>query len=352
MKILQVIDKLDVGGAERVLVNLSNILFENNIDVSVLCLLDKSSLDKELHSDIPVYYLKRKNKFNFSKLIELYHILQKFDIVHIHSRHILRYVGILLFLPKILRSFNVVYHDHSLLNLKSGFKEKNYLLNLIKKVDATIVVSEEQKTFFPKKKSIFLVENIVRKTNARAILQNDRKKLVAIGNFRRIKNYSFLFEILQNLPTAYSCDIYANSIEDEYFLENKGVIEKLITEKRLNIIKDKINIQDQLINYSLAIHTSLSESGPLIAIECLSVGLPILMFNTGAVAKKILHKTPELIKQDINCESWVSSILQFHKNPKRMDRFSNELYQLYLDTYSEENYFNKCLKVYNHILNS
>ena len=46
MKVLQVIDKLDVGGAERVLVDLSNILDENNIDTTVLCLLKDSSLDE------------------------------------------------------------------------------------------------------------------------------------------------------------------------------------------------------------------------------------------------------------------------------------------------------------------
>jgi len=352
MKVLQIIDKLDVGGAERVLINLSNILFENNMDVSVLCLLNKSELDSELHSAIPIYYLGRKNKFNPFMINKLYHLLQKFDIVHIHSRHILRYVGLLLFLPKVYRSFRVVYHDHSLLELEANFKEKGYLLRLIRKVDATIVVSEEQKYFFPKGIPISLLENIVRSSKLRVDLQPNRKKLVAIGNFRRIKNYSFLFEILERLPPEYSCDIYVNSIEKSYFLENKNVIQMLVDENKLQIIQGELDIQSQLINYSLAIHPSLSESGPLAAVECLSVGLPILIYNTGAVAKRIIEKIPELVKNDNNCEHWVQSIVQYHKDFNTMNTYSSELYQLYLETYSEENYFKKCLKIYNRILSS
>ena len=101
MKVLHVIDKLDVGGAERVLVNMANMLFEKDVDVSVLCLLEESILDRELQKNIPIFYLRRKNKFSLLKIIELYNILRQFDIVHVHSRHILRYVGLLFFLPKV-----------------------------------------------------------------------------------------------------------------------------------------------------------------------------------------------------------------------------------------------------------
>ena len=74
MKVLQVIDKLDVGGAERVLVDLSNILDENNIEITVLCLLTKSSLDEKLNKNINKIYLNRLNKLSVFKYVQLYRI--------------------------------------------------------------------------------------------------------------------------------------------------------------------------------------------------------------------------------------------------------------------------------------
>ena len=346
MKVIHVIDKLDIGGAERVLVNMANMLFENKVEVSVLCLLEESALDKELHKCIPVFYLRRNNKFNFFKVVELYKYLRGFDIVHIHSRHILRYVGLLLFLHKPLRSFKVIYQDHSLMDLKATFKEKRYLHALIKRVDATIVVAEEQKKFFPPPTPTFLLENTVRKSNSHMLIDPDRKKLVAVGNFRRIKNYSLLLEIMQTLPKEYSCDIYVGNIEQDYYEENKTALEKLIAENRLTLVQGELNIQSCLTKYSLAIHTSLSESGPLIAVECLSVGLPVLMYDTGAVAKRIKLIAPELIREETSYGEWVQFILDYHSDIEKMEKHSSSLYQLYLDAYSEEKYYQRCLEIY------
>lgn len=352
MRVLQIIDKLDVGGAERVLVNMTNILFEKNVDVSVLCLLEESDLDGELHKDVQIYYLRRKNKFSLLKIIELYKILSQFDIVHLHSRHILRYVGLLLYLPKSFRSFKIIYQDHSLLDLKTNLKEKHYLHSLINKVDATIIVAEEQKNFFPEGIPTFLLENTVRKFDSRNVLNVDSKKLVAIGNFRRIKNYYLLLEILQKLPEEYTCDIYVGNIDQEYYDENRKIVNKLIDEKRLTVIQGKLNIQSYLGKYSLAVHTSLSESGPLVAVECLSVGLPILMYNTGAVAKHIKKIIPELVRDEKNCKEWVCSILDYHSDIEKMKEYSTALYALYLETYSEDKYYQKCLEIYQNTMSS
>lgn len=352
MRVLQVIDKLDVGGAERVLVTMTNLLFERKVDVSVLCLLEESELDKELHENIPLFYLRRKSKFNFFKIIELYNVLKQFDIIHVHSRHILRYVGLLLFLPKFFISFKVIYQDHSLIDLEPNFKEKRYMHSLIKKLDAIIVVAEEQKAFFPSYIPLFLLENTVRKVDSRVLLKSERIKIVVIGNFRRIKNYFLLLEILESLPKEYTCDMYVGNINQNYYEENREAVDKLKSENRLTIIQGELNIQSHLGKYSLAIHTSLSESGPLVAVECLSVGLPILMYNTGAVAKRIKVVIPELIMKERECGVWVNSILEYHSDIKKMKEYSDTLYKLYLDAYSEDKYYQQCLQIYRETLNS
>ena len=62
MKILQVIDTLNVGGAERVFVDICNILNENQVDVSALFILKGGVLQDKIKSGILIYELNRKSR--------------------------------------------------------------------------------------------------------------------------------------------------------------------------------------------------------------------------------------------------------------------------------------------------
>jgi len=352
MKVLQVIDKLDVGGAERVLVDLSNILDENKLDVTVLCLLNESVLDKKLNETINRIYLKRSNKFNILKLFKLYNVLKKYDIIHVHSRHILRYVGLIIFLPVYLRPFKIIFHDHSLLNVGNKSFGDKLLTFLLKKIDGIIMVCDDQKNFYPDNSTVFLLENIVRDNKSADVSIEKSKRLVAIGNFRRIKNYELMLEILESLPVDYQLDIYVNGIDKKYCEENSLAIEKLVKNNQLNIIIGEVDLQAKLASYSLAIHTSLSESGPLVAIEYLSVGLPLIMYNTGAVAKKIKKKLPYLIKENTNKEEWIKTILKICSNYDIQQFYSKEVHTIFKEEYSEEKYNKTCQKIYQNIISS
>ncbi|WP_418637698.1 glycosyltransferase, partial [Winogradskyella sp.] len=111
MKVLQVIDKLNVGGAERVCVDLTNLMFEKNINVSILTFDSKGKLQEDLHQQIFKINLNRKNKYNILKAYRLSKIIKQYDIVHVHMRHVYRYVKLvsLLFFVKT----PVILHDHT-----------------------------------------------------------------------------------------------------------------------------------------------------------------------------------------------------------------------------------------------
>src|SRR5690554_6371034 len=97
MRVVQVIDQLNVGGAERVLVDLANLLYENNCDVTVVCLLEEGQLDGYINKASPAIYLRRKNKYNPLLLIRLYRILIQFDAIHIHLTQVVRYSSLLFY---------------------------------------------------------------------------------------------------------------------------------------------------------------------------------------------------------------------------------------------------------------
>ncbi|MGC1205492.1 MAG: glycosyltransferase, partial [Flavobacteriaceae bacterium] len=112
MRILQVIDALEVGGAEKITVMISNLLKKKNIDVSVMLLVSDGVLINQLNSEIPIYRLKRSARFSLKAMKRYKIILSEFDIIHVHLKHNFRYTQLVKKLFKIEGS-KVVFHNHS-----------------------------------------------------------------------------------------------------------------------------------------------------------------------------------------------------------------------------------------------
>src|SRR5690606_40370397 len=99
MKILQIIDKLDIGGAERVFVDMCNILQENNQDVSAMLLLeDRGELLSQLK--VPIISFSRKSKWNIPSMHACSKIVKQYDVIHCHNKHTFRYIKLVCLLMR------------------------------------------------------------------------------------------------------------------------------------------------------------------------------------------------------------------------------------------------------------
>ena len=78
MKMLQVIDTLDAGGAERVLVDLLNILYENGMEVAVCTIVNRGNFGVKLNNGIEHYNVVSTNNMppnliaSFNQLENIY----------------------------------------------------------------------------------------------------------------------------------------------------------------------------------------------------------------------------------------------------------------------------------------
>src|SRR6185503_12378296 len=90
--IVQIIDRLNIGGTERVLVTLSNLLHEKGHNVSVVTTVTEGPLAAMLNKNIPVINLQRKWKWNPVTMYRLIKAIKHFDIIHVHSSYNLRYL--------------------------------------------------------------------------------------------------------------------------------------------------------------------------------------------------------------------------------------------------------------------
>lgn len=349
MKVLQVIDTLNIGGAERILVTISNLLHRNGIDITVLLLVDDGDLVADLDKGISILKLKRKKRFDFSKLKECAIYLRSFNIIHTHLKHNYRYIAIVKGLFRLKTP--VIFHDHShLLNvskLSLKFFKDSFFKNILKP-NYYIGVSKENYHWAInylkiEKEKCFLLENIIEKQQITKTLIR-REGIIIVSNISRIKNLEFAIELIQYLNE--NLTIYGQNYDEEYLNELKAKIKILNIECKVTFIHNCNNIQLELYKYKFALHTSLKETGPLVLIEYLAHGISFLAFSSGQVFNTLGEDLPEFFIDNFKLEEWIQKL----ENVKLIE--FKRLNELYLKYFNPEEYIQKCIKIYQHILNS
>ncbi len=338
MKVLHVIDRLETGGAERLFVNLTELLAERSSDTGVLLFTAGGALDKELDSGLKVHVLDRGNKFNPFTLYKAHTICSKYDIVHTHLRHVYAYTRLaqLLFGGR----YKLMLHDHATVTtdipvrLKGIFKPRYY-----------IGVNKEQTTWAENtlgidKQNIFLLENTAMPEIKHSTIKSDGKKAMIVANIRQVKNIEFAIELCRY--TGWQLDIYGNVIEQDYY-------NKLLTlagnDGSIRIITGITDFSRLYQEYNLAIHCSPKETGPLVLIEYLAAGLPFIAHKTGSAAETIAAELPQLFMQNFEPSQWEQRIREIITNTQ----LPHKMRELYKKKFNPEDYINRCLEIYKNV---
>ncbi|WP_171032320.1 glycosyltransferase [Polaribacter aestuariivivens] len=339
MKILQVIDKLDVGGAERIFVNITNLLYAENINVSVLTFSKKGILQKEINKKINIEKYQRLSKFSINDAKKLSIIINNYDIVHVHMRHVFRYVKLVAFLFK--TKSKIILHDHS-----SDFDKIPFLLNSILRPKYYIGVSKElinwgKTKLKVKNEHCFLLQNTVVKINETNI--NTKKNgAVLVGNIKPDKNQLFAIQLIAKLNLELV--IFGKIQDHNYYLTLVKEIENLKLKEKVTFVHDETNVQKELKKFKFALNTSKKESGPLVLIEFLAQSLPFISYKTGEISEVLENDLPDYFINNFNEDKWLEKI-NFLKKSKY------DLESIYQAKFSPNIYIKKCLSIYQKIKN-
>lgn len=343
MKILQVIDKLDPGGAERVFVDLSNMLIENNEDVTCMFLLEKGKLGSHLDKRIPVLELKRWNKFNLLLALKCAYFVYKFEIIHCHMSHVYRYVRLISLLT--FRKKKIILHEHS-----GAVTEKTpapLLFSSVLKPQYFIGVAKSQLPWAINKlgikpEKVFFSPNSVNiqtKLSNKIIVRNS--DIVLIGNIKEGKNQLFAVDIA--LEAGLSMNIIGNNQEKNYYDKLSRSIN--ISHADVKIYEGFTDASSQISASRIGLSTSMYESGPLVLIEFLAKGIPFLTFKTGEVANLVSKYYPEFVIDNFLLEQWVERVHSILSNKYE----KNDLIELYKEHFSPENYYTRTKEIYTKI---
>ncbi len=116
----------------------------------------------------------------------------------------------------------------------------------------------------------------------------------------------------------------------------------------VQIITDCNNVDPLLKNFDLALHTSKSESGPLVLIEYIAQCVPFVAYNTGEVAEILKKEIPEIILSFFNTDIWVKQISSMLHTPANEAKIKLE--NIYQNYFSPEKYYQQCISIYEQVL--
>lgn len=278
-KIVQLVDSLDLGGTERMSVNIANSLPDFGFESHLLVTRRLGGLASFVQPKVNLKAFNKKSKLDFLAFFSLLQHLKKIDpqILHVHQTSIFWAVLLKPFLPRT----KLIWHDHfgqsEMLEIYPR-KEMNWMMPSI---DAVITVNDlindYWKERFPNRAdSIFYLANFPEFIEIdRNPAQTGGLSIINIANIRRQKDQLTLLDalaILKQKGHQFKASLIGEFVEQDWL----ELIQKRIIDLGLDHDVQLLGPVTQLIPYLETAHIGVLSSE--------SEGLPVALLEYGMAA--------------------------------------------------------------------
>lgn len=355
MRIIQVIDSLEVGGAERMAVNYANALAKK-IDFSGLVTTRaEGNLKNNISVKVSYLFLERKRTLDINAVFRLKRYCKQNDVDYVHAHSSSFFIAVLLKL--IYPGIKIIWHDHNGLS-EFIHSERTLPLKLASILfDKIIVVNYKLKEWA--EKSLFCKEVIYfpNFTNGINILNSETqlkgregKRILCLANLREQKNHFLLLDVAKKIRASnpdWTFHLVGKDFGDEYSRQIKELIISEDLGNNVFIYGSKNDVENIINQSDIAVLTSKSEGLPVALIECGLLKKPFVSTKVGEI--------PLIIKDGINgftvevndCDLFCQKLEQLINNSDLRNAFGNSFYQIIVENHSEDGVIDKylnCLK--------
>lgn len=292
MKILHIITSLELGGAEKLLVDIVNLQREKGEDVDVLVLFDKKNV-----FTLDSITSKYNSKTSYKNIFEILSIIKKgkYNIVHTHLTHaqfwtaLASYLDFTQFFKSGQKKRRYITSEHSTYNNRRDKKifkivEKVFYKRYSKVICITKAVQDSLIKWLEDKKveRYPIIDNGVNLSafkNATPILrekigvEDKDRVLVMAARLNKAKDHETLLHAMTLLPKKYKLLLVGEGDKREE-LEKLGA--ELRLGDRVKFLGVRIDIPNILKASDIAVQSSHYEGFGLAAVEAMAAGIPII----------------------------------------------------------------------------
>jgi glycosyltransferase involved in cell wall biosynthesis len=352
MRIIQIIDSLETGGAERMAVNYANAL-QSKIEFSGLIATRKEgSLKEQINPKVSYLFLKKTKTFDIQAVKKLFHYCKtnKINFIHAHSSSYFLAVLIKLIIPKI----KIIWHDHygnnEFLN-----QRKSTVLKFCKHYFCVIIaVNQTLKTWGQnvlKHKNVVYLPNfafqnseITKITELNGIIN---KKILCLANLRPQKNHKMLLNVTKIVKLKHpnwTFHLIGKDFNDAYSNNLKTKIKSDNLQNHVFIYGSKSDTEHIISQADICILTSESEGLPVALIEYGMQKKPVVCTAVGEIPN-IINGKNGLLAEVNDVDGFSKHLIHLIENPVLRANMGQQFYQTIYENYSEEKVISKYLKM-------
>lgn len=351
MRIVQIIDSLEAGGAERMAVNYANGLADA-IDFSGLVATRKEGhLLNQVNNEVSYFYLNKKRTIDLKALSKLrkFVVDNKVEIIHAHSTSFFLAFLIKISYPSIMLLWHDHYGDSEFLSKRPSLALRITLpfFNGIIAVNQNLKLWAEQKLHC---KNVIYLPNFPSKYNQvseHTVLKGiNGKRVAALANLRVQKNHFLLLEVAKKVQLSHpewTFHLIGKDFEDAYSRQMKDLIIASNLEKAVFIYGSKQDIKTILEQANIAVLTSKSEGLPVALLEYGLYGKPIVVTNVGEIPLLIQDGVNGFVVESGNAEQFYDSLVKLLDSKILQNDFGKSLQQTIINNYSEQMIIKKYL---------
>lgn len=367
MKIVQVIFNLSSGGAERLVVDLSNELSKEN-EVTVFTLkedtIDNNCFYKpELCDKVSYFNVGIRKGLSFKKLYEINKKIKALqpDIVHFHLEKTVFYLILSILFYRKPVYIETLHNRADKVNQNKLYFCVKWILYKIKMVRLCTISKDNQLSFISHYHTkdtalIYNGRNLPVKTPDFENVKNEIKNLIKtpndlvflhIGRCNQQKNQKMLISAMNQmnkLNIDFCLLIIGHGFESELGIE----LQEMACDK-IHFLGTKTNIVDYFLNADAFCLSSYYEGMPISLIESLACRCIPICTPVSGPSEIVVNGITGFISEEITEESYLLSLKNFIQNKESINK--EVLFSYYTNNFSIQKCANLYLSLYKSLLN-
>jgi glycosyltransferase involved in cell wall biosynthesis len=351
MRIIQIIDSLEAGGAERMAVNYANTLVSEIEFSGLVATRKEGSLLNQINPNVSYLFLNKKRQLDFVALFRLRSFVLKNKVTHIHAHSTSFFLAFLL--KCICPYLKTIRHDHYGNNEFLGTRPDFVLKQTAPFFNGVIAVNQKLKKWSEvqlKAKNVIYLPNFPVKeigVDVHTMLKGvDGKRIVSLANLREQKNHFLLLEVAQKLKHSFSdwtFHLVGKDFEDEYSRQIKKLIKEYDLENKVFLYGSRQDVSTILHQASIAILTSQSEGLPVALLEYGWYKKAVVVTNVGEIPLIVQHKKNGFIVDSNEPNMFYESLVNLITHEELQSDFGKALYDTIQAEYTAESVMKKYL---------
>lgn len=355
IRIVQIIDSLEPGGAERMAVTIANELGRFGLKSLLFTTRQQGRLKNQLNKDVDYHHLNKKKYFDLNALRLAKNLIaeKKINIIHAHGTSWFFGVLLKIIVPKV----KLIWHDHH------GNRVNNKNVNWALKIGSTffdkvIVVNHElhrwaKLNLFCKK--IFYLQNFIANNVAKLVESNtilegvDGKRIVCLANLRNPKNHLFILNVFFNSKLweeGWTLHFIGNANERGYLDQLYVKINECNLNDSVYLYGAKDDIDAILTQSQIGLLLSTSEGFPVTILEYGKAKLGVIVSNVGFNNQIIENNNSGIVVEVNDLKQTIEALLLMANDQKIRTEYGQKLATFVNDNYGSQKAINELIKIY------